>query len=426
MIIGIDASRANLDHKTGVEWYSYYLIRWLAKVDSKNSYILYTDKPLVGGLLDLKNEQYFEEDDKNFNEIKYDEKNFQIVESPFGNFKAKVLKWPFRLFWTQGRLSLERLLKRPYVLFIPANILLLMHPKKSIATIHDLGFETATSFYDNEEIPFKSLKKVMSFFIKLLTLNRYCANKLEYVRWATRFTYRNATKIITVSEFSKNEIIKFYKKNIEKIKVIYNGYNKLLYQVIDDKKRIENVKNKYGIEGEYILYVGRIEKKKNITTLIEAFAVYCKRYEESDLKLVLVGIAGFGYDEIMYLIAEHDIIDQVIISGWIPEQNLPELFNGAKIFIFPSMYEGFGIPLLQAMACGVPVLASDIPPTVEIVNDAALLINPKSSLSIFEGIEVLVNNQELREKFIKKGFEVIKNFSWKKCAQETLKEINNL
>ena len=134
MLIGIDASRANRSHRTGTEWYSYYLIRWLAKLDADNQYILFTDKPLVGGLLDLTTKQYNGSDYKcRQDRADYDKEGYQIIKSPFNNFRAKILNWPFLYFWTQGRLSLEMILNKVDILFIPAHTLPIIHPKSRIS-----------------------------------------------------------------------------------------------------------------------------------------------------------------------------------------------------------------------------------------------------------------------------------------------------
>ena len=166
MLIGIDASRANRDHKSGTEWYAYYIIRWLAKLDSKNQYILYTDKPLKGGLLDLATSQYFADGGK-IEKIKVDKKSRQEIISPHNNFKCKVLKWPFTYFWTQGRLSLEMFFQPPDVLFIPSHALPLIHPKKSIVTIHDIGFTKEKALYRKEDLGpnYKATKKILNLFV---------------------------------------------------------------------------------------------------------------------------------------------------------------------------------------------------------------------------------------------------------------------
>ncbi len=182
MVIGIDASRANRAHKSGTEWYSYYVIRWLAKLDRANQYILYTDKPLTGGLADLTTEQYVNKgvmsDSPN-----YDHDGYQIIKCPYDNFKAKILKWPFNFFWTQGRLSLEMIFARPDILFIPAHALPIIHPYKSIVTIHDIGFERDRRLYNENDIgpTGQKKRKILNFLIRIFTLGKFRANTFDYL-----------------------------------------------------------------------------------------------------------------------------------------------------------------------------------------------------------------------------------------------------
>ncbi|MBI4811890.1 glycosyltransferase family 4 protein [Candidatus Falkowbacteria bacterium] len=411
MLIGIDASRANREHKSGTEWYSYYLIKRLAKLDSQNQYVLYTDKPLKGGLLDLPD-----------------------------NFRETVLKWPFNFFWTQGRLSLEMLIAKPDVLFIPAHALPLVHPQKSIVTIHDVGFERDRRMYNKQAMGpgSKQCRKVMNFFVKLFSRGKYNATSLDYLSWSTRYTLKRAKKIITPSDFSKQEIMEVCGTDGDKIKVVHNGYNSLLYKKINPVKyseqfngvnnenEIREVLEKYGITKPYILCIGRLEKKKNTPALIEAFAVMREKNRNREYKLVLVGDAGFGFDEVKYAIREFDLVEKVIMPGWVEERDMPYLYNGATAFVFPSLYEGFGIPLLQAMACEVPITASRAASIPEVVGDAALLFDPTDVAAMAEAMEKIIFDNELRESLIKKGKERAKNFSWEKCAKETLVEIVNL
>lgn len=423
MLIGIDASRANLDHKTGVEWYSYYLIRWLAKIDDKNEYILYTDKPLVKGLFNLSSEQYYDgESSEEFVEYK---DGYQVLKSPFNNFKAKVLNWPISFFWTQGRLSLEMLYKSPDVLFVPAHVLPIIHPKKSIVTIHDVAFEHKSSYYDSHQIgsTHSGVKKIVNFLVRILTFGKYGANTLDYLKWSTKYALKNANKIIAISNFTKKDLVNLNPKSEKKINVVYHGYNRTLYKKIDDKKAIDSVLNKYGIDGPYLFYVGRIETKKNIPNLIEAFSMLKEKDSPIKEKLVLVGKAGHGYDEVNYMIKEFGLDDQVILPGWVEETDLPYFYSGATAFVFPSNYEGFGIPLLQAMACGTAIVASNTSVIPEIVDCSGILFDPENLDSMADAMKRVILNHEERERAIRCGEQRIKNFSWEKCTRETLKVI---
>lgn len=424
MKIGIDASRANKTHKTGTEWYSYYLIRWLSKLDDKNEYILYTDKPLEHGLLDLSTEQYHEEGKSEAPE--YNKKGEQVIKSKYNNFKVRILKWPFSFFWTQMRMSIEMIINRPDLLFIPSHTLPFIHPKNSLVTIHDIGFEINKSLYENEYIVLGKFGRVLSKVVRFFTLGKYGATVIDYLRWSTMYALKKAKRIISVSKFSKNEIINFYNIDGKKISVVHNGYNKKLYKKNTNKELEKEILGQYGIEKPYFFYVGRIEKKKNIPWLIECFAEMRNKNKDVKEKLVLVGDASFGYDETKYIITSFDMNNEVIMPGWVRECHLPIIYSAATAFIFPSNYEGFGIPLLQAMACEVPVIASYASSIPEVVEDAGILIDPIDKALIIESMKNIVMNKELRENLIEKGKKRVKEFSWEITTLNTLKIINEM
>lgn len=426
MVIGIDASRANRRHKSGPEWYSYYLIRWLAKLDDKNEYILYTDKPLRSGLLDLKSDQYYGEELRHLDAC-VDKKGFQKIESPHNNFKAKVLRWPYKYFWTQGRMSLEMLLHCPDVLFVPAHTLPILRPRKSVVTIHDVGYKKDSPYSDEGEIgrPRSLRKSFLNLLAKFFSFGKYKIHAHDYLQWSTHFAARKAKKIIANSNYTKNDIVNLYNANPEKIEVIYNGYNKFLFNAIDDSKT-DDILDKYGLEKPYLFYIGRIERKKNIPLLIEAFAIFKERNKNKNFKLVLVGDASHGYDETKYMIHEFELADDVIMPGWIDEVDVPHIFKAASAFVFPSNYEGFGIPLLQAMAASTPIAASDNTSIPEVTDNAALLFNSQHALSIADAMDEIIHNKELRKKLVEKGLKRKASFSWQKTAEDTLKLLNSL
>ena len=422
MLIGIDASRANRKFKGGTEWYSYYLIRELAKIDSKNQYILYSDKPLAGGLADLINENHSALPGK------INRQGWQEIRSPFNNFRAKILKWPFTYFWTLARLSYEMLLHRPDVLFVPAHTLPLKHPKKSIVTIHDVGFERQAELYSADKIgPAGGLAAaIFNFSVKLFTRGKFRPTVIDYHSWSTKFALKHAKAIIAVSEFTKQEMLEIYQADPLKIKVIRNGFNGQLYRPIKDQEKIQQVLSRYGIKPPYIFYVGRLEKKKNTARLVEAYAIMKQKFKNIKHKLVLVGNAGLDFDEVMYIINEFNLNEEVIITGWVPEAEMPFIYNGADLFILPSLYEGFGIPLLEAMACGTPVAASNIAAIAEVAKGSALLFNPKDKSDLADKMAKILLNQELADSLINQGLIRAKDFSLVKCAEETFKVIENL
>lgn len=417
MIIGIDASRANRKYKSGTEWYSFYLIKELARIDQDNQYILYTDVALEKSLANLTPANISLDSD-------IDKKGFQKVASPHNNFKAKVLKWPLPFFWTQLRLSWEMILHSPDALFIPAHTLPFIYPKNSVMTIHDLGFERDRQLYSNELMGKSALmRRILNFIVKIFSLGKYGANPLDYLSYSTRFALKHAKKIITISNFSKKEICDIYPVNGENIQVIYHGVNRALYRKIDDQEKIDKVLNKYGINAPYIFYVGRLEKKKNTPNLVDAFSIMREKHKGIKHKLVLVGAASLGFDEVKYIIQQFHLDDEVIITGWVPEEDMPYIFNGATAFIFPSFYEGFGMPLLQAMACGTPVIASNMTSIPEIANNAALLFDPNDKVEMASVMFRIITDRELRDGLIVKGYENVAKFNWEKCARETLKAL---
>lgn len=418
MLIGIDASRANRSHKSGTEWYAFYLIRHLAQLDSDNQYILYTDKPLTDGLADLTSA------DLSVNVgVTYDKDGFQVIKSYHNNFKAKVVAWPFRFFWTLGGLSLEMLFRSPEVLFVPAHTLPLIHPARSVVTIHDIGFKRQAALYAKDKIGYKS--SFVKALVKLITLGKHEASQFDYLDWSTRFALKEAKQIITISDFSKQELIEVYQAKAKKISVIHNGYNEDLYQRLSDESAAKQTLADNGISQPFIFYIGRLEKKKNISTLIEAFALLKHNHPEIKHKLVLVGTASYGFDEIKYNISEYNLEREVMMTGWIDEKSIPDIYNLAEAFVFPSNYEGFGIPLLQAMACGTPIVASDIAPVREVVGEAALLFDPSDAQDMADKIHSLLSSKDLRDQLSAQGLERVKDFNWRKCAEETLKVLLN-
>ena len=402
MLIGIDASRANRDFKGGTEWYSYYLIKELAKIDSTNQYVLYSDKPLTDDLAEIINHH--------------------------NNFKAKVLNWPLVYLWTQIRLSLEMLFHPPDILFVPAHTLPIIHPKKSIVSIHDIGFARLKELYSSDKIgPSQGFtSKILDFLAKLFTGGKFHSNVLDYHSWSTRFALKHARKIIAVSEFTKHELLEVYGAPSSKIEVVYNGFNANLYKPIPDKQEIVRVLDKYGIKAPYIFYTGRLEKKKNTVGLVNAFVILREKYKNINHKLVLVGKASLGFNEIKYIIEEFDLNNEIIITGWVSEQDMPYIYSGASLFIFPSFYEGFGIPLLEAMASGVPIAASDIGAISEITAGAAYLFNPNDSHDMAEKIAKVLLDNKLAEDLVNRGKTRVESFSLNKCARETLKVIEGI
>ena len=378
MTIGIDASRINIKNKTGTEYYSYNLIEYLLKVDKKNKYILYSRNLLKDEFKGL-------------------------------NFTNKIL-WAPRL-WTQLRLSIE-MLKAPIgALFVPAHAIPLIHPKKTIITIHGLEYEY--------------FPKAYSFFERW------------HLKFATKLALKYASKIIAPSHSTKNDLIKFYKADPKKIKVIYHGYNKKSEiqnpkSETNSKSKITNLKQIPNTK--YILFVGSIQPRKNIQGLIKAFEILNSKFQipDSRFKLVIAGPKAWLCKDIFKTANKSKYKEDIIFTGYVSEQELSNLYKNAELFILPSLYEGFGFPILEAMSYGIPVITSNISSMPEIAGNAALLINnPSDPNEIAEAMRKLLFAGDIREcrlrreELIKNGFENVKRFSWEKCARETLDVLLN-
>ena len=366
MIIGIDASRANEEKKTGVGWYAYHVLQEMKKITPDNiRVVLYTNKSLQGGLADLPE-----------------------------NWEEKVLGWKPGRLWTQFRLSWEMMWHAPDVLFIPAHVFPIIHPKKTVMTLHDIAAVRFPEAYN--------------WFEKWYTL------------WSGRVAIKKLWKVITISEFTKSELEKEF-GNSNNVKVIHLGYSKGYFEIKDETK-IKEVLKKYDIEQPYIFSIGRIETKKNTVNIIKAFNIVKSRNPQSsicNLQLVLVGQPGFGFEKVREEINNSSHKDNIKELGWVKNDDLPILMNGAEVFVFPSLYEGFGIPVLEAHACGIPVVTAKGSSLEEVGRDACVYVDPKD---VDEIVENVINFQDegFKKQFIEKGLENVKRFSWEKCAKQTL------
>ncbi|MCX7778842.1 MAG: glycosyltransferase family 4 protein [Patescibacteria group bacterium] len=304
-----------------------------------------------------------------------------------------------KYLWTKIRLSWEMFKNQPDLLFVPSHTLPIFFPKKTVITVHDLGYERYPQAY--------------SFFY------RY------YLRKNYRFAVNRATKIIVPSHFTKKELINLYRADPKKIEVVHLGYNDKIFRPIERQEKIEKVLEKYKIKKPYLLFVGRLEIKKGLKTLFEALQFLVGNHRFSNLNLVLIGMPGFGYQELKFKIQNSKFkIHQIgYLKG---EEERACFYNGAEIFVFPSLYEGFGLPILEAMACGCPVIASDIEPLKEVGDQSILFFQVGNVEGLAQNIKEVLENQDLKNQIIQKGFERVKNFSWQKCAQETIKILESL
>jgi len=363
MVIGIDAVTFNYSKKTGVEWYAYYLIKELIKISSKNNFVLYSSSKL----------------------------NISLPT----NWENRILVWPFKYFWSLIRFSYEMILRKPEVLFVPVRALPFFCSKKLVFTIHDLGYEVFSKSY--------------SFWQR------------NYTRFVYQSALKKAKKILVPSEFTKQELIRLYRADPSKIKVISEGYDQEIFKTNKDQQKNQGILKKHGVKKPFLFYLGREEKKKNTLGLIKAFQILRKKFP--DLELVLVGSQGWGYQEIKREILKTKGIKEL---NYLPAEDIPSLYQEAEAFVFPSFYEGFGLPLLEAMACECPVVASQAGSLPEVGGEAAIYFNPNNISEIAEKIQMVLTNQNLKDNLKKKGLERVKNFSWEKCAEQTMRELESI
>ncbi len=359
MLIGIDASRAITDHPTGTEVYSRRLIQTLLGLGCPHRFRLY----------------------------------FRSLP-PAGDFAGA--EWrviPFPRLWTHLRLAWEMACHPPDVLFVPAHVVPLMHPPTSIVTVHDLGY-----LHFPQAHPWQ---------------------QRLYLDLSTRWNVHVAAHVLADSAATKADLIAHYSTPADKITVAYPGCDEHLAPVYDPAA-IEEAKARYGIGGNYFLYLGTIQPRKNLARLIAAFAQV-----DSDAVLVLAGQRGWLCDDLSTRVRRMGLEARVLFPGYILEEDKPALLSGALAFVFPSLYEGFGLPVLEAQACGCPTITSTTSSLPEIAGDAALLVEPTDTAAIAAALQQVAAEPSLRQRLIERGFANVRRFSWTTCAQTVLSVIEH-
>ena len=391
MKIGIDASRAFIKNRTGIEEYSYQVIENLRDKLNNQQVVLYVKKT------------------NNLQLTTYDGVvKINDLELP-KSWRIKVVKFP--RFWTQLGLSWEMLLRPVDVLFVPAHTVPIIHPENTVVVIHGLEYEFCPKAYSSWE--------------------------RMYMRGTIKKSCDWASRIISVSENTKKDLMNLYKVDEKKISVIYEGYSReernFQFPISNfqsnpndqiSKIKTSEIQSKFEIRNsKFLLFIGRIEERKNISNIVKAFELLKERYNIPH-KLVLAGKAGYGYDNIKFEIRNSKFENDVVELGFVSEDEKWELLKKADVFVFPTLYEGFGIPILEAQSVGCSVVASNnssIPEVigVETQNFASLqLVDPQNPQDIAESIYKLISNESLKNAIIQKGLENVKRFSWDKCAQE--------
>ncbi|HEY4688108.1 MAG TPA: glycosyltransferase family 1 protein [Anaerolineae bacterium] len=363
MLIGIDASRAVSAQATGTETYSHYLIRALIDLAPDRRFRLYFNRP--------------PDPDR--------------YRSP--NAALKAISFP-RL-WTHLRLSVEVARYPPDILFIPAHVVPMLHPRRTVVTVHDLGY--------------------------LHFPGAHPTGQRLYLDLSTRWNARAAMRVIADSQTTKNDLIQHYRTPADKIVVAYPGIDPALKRV-EDAQRIQAIKSQYGITGDYLLCLGTLQPRKNLARLIDAFA----RSQTRDTQLVIAGKKGWLYADLFKQVEREGMTNRVLFTGYLPDADKPALISGATALVLPSLYEGFGIPLIEAMACGTPVVCSNTSSLPEVAGDAALLVDPTDTEAIAAAIDRITSDAGLRGRLVGRGYVQASQFTWQACARIVLDTIEKV
>ena len=333
--------------------------------------------------------------------------NPNLAPPTFPNYIFK--KIPFGMLWTQTRFAWELFWDNPDVLWMPVHNMPIFRRKslKTVVTIHDLAFKIFPEYFPKNDL------------IKLNRLSDLAIN--------------NSNKIIAVSEATKKDILKFYPKiSPEKITVIHHGFDSKIFQQEISQERSDQIVSKFkifapslslGQNSKFLLYVGAIQPRKNLSLLIEAFEKIKENHPE--MKLVLAGAPAWKFESTLKKIDESIFKNDIIVTGTLPFSEIAVLYKNAEVFVFPSIYEGFGIPILEAFASGVPVVCGHNSSLIEVAGDSALFFDTNSCTELCSRIEQIFDNPELKKELIDKGKERVKNFTWEKCATATLDVIKN-
>lgn len=244
---------------------------------------------------------------------------------------------------------------------------------------------------------------------------------LVFLRFFIYMSSVRSDAIITISNKVKKDIVRYYGIPGDEISVVYHGVDRDLFYA-RDAQEVGAARKKYGLPASFVLYIASSLPHKNYERLLEAFSIVKKK--QAGLKLVLIGARDYGREAIRKKIDELSLSNDVVFLGWLPFEDIPAIYSAADVFVFPSLHEGFGIPVLEAMACGVPVVCSGIEPLDEVAGDAAMLVDPYDSSSIAGGIGEVLEDREIRGRLVEKGLERASAFTWEKTAAATLKAVS--
>jgi glycosyltransferase involved in cell wall biosynthesis len=369
MRIGIDAHAIGA-RQGGNETYIRSLIKSLAEIDGDNLYTIYLANASAAA-------QWREG-----------------FTNQYRNFSVRLLPPPTPLVRVPVYLTYE-LLRRPVDVLHVQYTAPPFCRAPLVVTIHDLAFERMPETFTRRG----------SFQLKL----------------TVRRTAKKAARIATVSEYSRRDLLDIYKLPSEKVTVTYNGVETHFKPGPAVPNEAEEIRNRFGIAREFLLAVGSLQPRKNLVRLIRAYEKL--RGERADFRpqLVIVGRKLWLTHEIFDEVKKHRWADDVILTGYVSDEDLPALYRAARAFVYPSLFEGFGLPPLEAMACGTPVVTSNVSSLPEVTGDAALLIDPNDERSLAGALIEIVNNDRLRAELREKGIAQAKKFTWRDAAQKTLR-----
>lgn len=365
MHIGLNAhllSLAETYRGAGINWYIHNLLTHLPRVDRDNLYTAF----LGDG-------------------------RFTSQELALELSRLPTSRPVVRILWEQVVQPFALRKERVDLLHALAFVTPLLSPCPSVVTIYDLSF--------------------------LLYPDSFKRSKRFYLSLFTRLSARRARRIIAISESTKRDVVRLLGVPPEKVEVVCCGIDEAFRPLAEDQ--VAAFRSKRGLPERFILFVGTIEPRKNVTKLIEAFATlrYC---DLAPLKLVIGGAKGWFYDDVFARVEELGLEGQVMFPGYIPVSKLPLWYNAAELFVYPSLYEGFGLPPLEAMACGTPVVTANTSSLPEVVGQAGLTVDPLDVEELAEAMRQVLDDEALRQEMRERGLQRAKGFSWTKTAQETV------
>jgi len=371
--IGINALFLLPGKVGGTEIFTRSMVRGLAEAGGDNEYIIFINTESVGV----------------FDGVA---PNVRVVLCPI-----RAVRRPVRILYEQLVLPFQLLRHRIDVLYSAGMTAPFFCPAPSVLVIHDLQ-------HVNQPQNFGRVQ-------------------LIFLRTIIYLSARRSDAVATVSSHVKKDVVRHYGIAPEKVFVTYNAADLEAFRP-RDKGEVEAVRKKYGLPERFVLYIASSLPHKNYRRLLEAFRLVSR--DVKGLKLVLIGARDYGAEPIREAISELGLTDDVVFLGWLPFEDLPLIYGAAEVFVFPSLHEGFGIPVVEAMACGVPVVCSDIEPLIEVAGGAALLVDPASVGSIADGLLSVLTDPGVRRRLVEAGLERAPHFSWKRSAEETLRIIASL